>query len=248
MKKISVWAKHHVFAARCVIIISCLLLTIAGISTGILLNDLAVVIPSVIGNLVILLYVGGVAFYPFRSDKRKIGANRFYKKQKIADFVLALSTFLLIVFVSNHRFSNLRYFPALPTAAASSLPADSTVKTYKSIAAFSASMKDENGKTLKWKARKVLLKEQIRAIKRSNDKTKGEKVALIILSVLAALVLLSLVAMAACSLGCSGSEALAIIVGIGGTALVILLLVHLIRSITNKKKKAPAKEEQLKTG
>ncbi len=248
MKKISVWAKHHVFAARCIIIISFLLMTIAGITIGILLDDLAIVIPSVIGDLVILLYVGGVIFYPFRSDKRKIGADLFYKKQKTADFVLALSTFLLIVFISNHRFGNLHYFPSLPTAAATSLPGDSTVKTYKSIAAFSASMKDENGKTRKWKARKALLKEQVKGIKKSTDRTKGEKVALIILSVLAALVLLSLVTMAACSLGCSGSEALAIIVGIGGTALVVLLLVHLIRSITGKTKKALAKKEQLKTG
>ena len=66
MKKISFWAKHHVFAARCIIIVSFLLLTIAGITTGILLDDLAVVIPSVAGNLFIVLYFSGIFFYPLR--------------------------------------------------------------------------------------------------------------------------------------------------------------------------------------
>ena len=109
-------------------------------------------------------------------------------------------------------------------------------------------MKDENGKMLKWKERKKLLKEQIRGIKKTNELSKGEKVALTILAVLAALGLLFLVASLACNLSCSGSDAAAVIVGLGGGALVIVLLVVAIRAIYNKKRKELRKQEKEAAG
>jgi hypothetical protein len=114
---------------------------------------------------------------------------------------------------------------------------DSISKNYKSIKDLNASMQDENGNMLKWKERKKLLKHQIREIKKANDPSKGEKVLLVILSILVALGLLYLVAALSCSIACSGSEAIALLVAIGGTAGVILLLIFVIRAIYGKRRK-----------
>ena len=239
MKKLSFWARNHTWSARFIIVFSFVLLNIAGIVTGILLNDLNVMVPSAVLALSVIIYFTGFLFYPSKSEKRKITADWFYKKQKACDIILAASTFFMIVCISNGQFRSLQYFPLLRAATTSKpiLPADSALKTYKSIAAFSALLKNEDGKSLKWKEKKKLLKEQIRAIKKSDEPSKGGKVVLIILSVIVALGLIGLVASLACSLSCNGSDAAAVIVGIGGAALVIFLLVVAIRAITGKKKK-----------
>lgn len=250
MKKISLWAKHHQWPARFIIISCFILLTITGILVGILLDDLDFILPSAILSTCIVLYFTGILFYPSKSKRRKFNPSLLYKTQKKLDFLLAACTFLMIICISNNRFQSLQYFPSLQAATVSkpTPPADSTIKTYKTINAFSASLKDENGKSLKWKEKKKLLREQIRAIKKSGDMSKGAKVALIILSVIVALGLLYAVAALACGISCNGSEAAAIVVGIGGVFLVILLFVLTIRAITGKKKKkAIIQEEPVKT-
>lgn len=108
-------------------------------------------------------------------------------------------------------------------------------------------MKDENGKTLKWKGRKELLKKQIKGIKKSKETSDGSKVVLILLSVLVAMSLLYLVAAAACSLSCNGSDGAAILVGLGVTAAVVLLTLVVLRAINRKSKKEKPPEENLKT-
>ena len=128
------------------------------------------------------------------------------------------------------------------TGSTISQPGDSS-KTYKSMNELKKMMKDANGKILKWKERKKLMKEQVRRIKKDNSISEGAKVALIILTVLVALGLAILVAALSCSISCSGSEALAVIVGIVGYAAIIFLTVVIIRSIVRNAKKEKAKEK-----
>jgi hypothetical protein len=123
------------------------------------------------------------------------------------------------------------------------IPTDSSVSTYKPLAAFAASMKNEEGKMLKWKERKQLLKEQVKAIKQAKDMSKGAKAALIILSIMVALGLLALVAALACDLSCGGSDTAALLVAVGGTALIVFLLMLTIKAI-NKKSREPKTENQ----
>jgi hypothetical protein len=250
MKKISFWAKHHQWSARFVIISCFILLTITGILVGKLLEDIGVLLPSIIFSICISLYFTGILFYPSKSKRRKFNPSLLYKTQKKFDLLLAACTFLMLICISNDRFQSLQYFPSLQAATVNkpNVPADSTTKTYKTINAFSASLKDENGKSLKWKEKKKLLREQVRAIKKSDGMSKGAKVALIVLSVIVALGLLYAVAALACGVACNGSEAAAILVGIGGTFLVVFLLILVIRSITGRrKKKAIIQEEPVKT-
>ncbi len=244
MRKISVWAKQHPWAARFIIIASFILLNVLGFTTGLLLHDAGIYLPLAAILFFACLYATGFIAYPLKNKngKYRIKASH-YVRQKTCDILLAGSTYLMIVYFGNHKENLFRYSLPFNQAAASNtiLPKDSTVKTYKSIANFSASMKDENGNFLKWKERKKLLKEQIRAIKNSNEPSGGGKTALIILSILVALLLIGLIASLACSISCGGSEVFAVIVGVGGTALVIWLLIRVIRSITRKKIKEPEK-------
>ena len=246
MKKLSLWAREHKQAARFIIVISFIVLNILGVVTGKLFTALGISIPASVMLLFAVAYCAGFIFYPSKSLKgKKLNASAFYVRQKSCDFILAGSTFCMIVYLGNHPDRLFQYIPNLNAATAvnSSLPSDSAVKTYKSIAEFSASMKDENGNHLKWKERKKLLKEQVRAIKSSGLPSEG-KAGLIILSVIAALFLLALVLGLACNLSCSGSDAAAVVVGLGGTALIIFLLVVVIRSIKGKKKKIKEPEKE----
>jgi len=251
MKKLSVWARDHKWSARFIIVTSFIGLNVLGVVTGVLLDSIGISIPATFMVLFVCAYCAGFIAYPSRSLKgKKLNAAAFYVRQKSCDIILAGSTFCMIVYLVNHPDRLFQYGPTLNAAVArsASLPKDSTVKTYKSIGAFSASMKDENGKPLKWKERKKLLKEQVKAIKNSNEPSKEGKVVLIILSVIAALLLIGLVASLACNLSCSGSDAAAVIVGVGGTALVIWLLIIMIRRITGEKKKKIKEQEKEPSG
>ncbi len=240
MKKISLWAKSHKWPARIIIIVSFVLLNGLGIVTGLLLRDLQVILPSATLLFFVSLYAGGVLFYP-RKKRTVDGQARsiYYRRQKTCDMLLVGSTFLLIVYLANQPRQLFNYPPLFASAMATtpSLPKDSSLRSFKPINAFAASMKDENGKLLKWKERKKMLKEQIRAIKNDKEPSPGGKTGLIILSVIVALGLIGLVGSLACTISCGGSEALAIVVLIGGTALVVALLVYVIRRIMGKSKK-----------
>ncbi len=249
MKSISRWGKNHKQLTRLIIILSFILLTFLGIVTGTFLTDFGITTPAILFLSCILVYLMAVVTYPDKSLKgKKITHAIFYTRQKTCDLLLAISTFFMIICLANdpQRISSI-FNPLYAATPAPVIPKDSSVKKYASFAAFSASLKDENGKSLKWKEKKKLLKTQIRAIKKADDLSKGGKVALIILSVLAAIGLIYLVAALACSISCNGSEAAAIIVGVGGAALIIFLLIVAIRAITGKKKKELLREDPAKT-
>ncbi len=240
MKKISQWAKTHKQPARIIIVTSFILLTVLGILTGSLLTDVGISVPSAAMVVFISIYFLGLVGYPAKSLKgKKLNAAAFYVRQKSCDLLLATSTFFMIVYCSNQPNRLFNYSNSLSAAEAvsSSFPKDSTVKGYKTFAAFSASLKDENGKFLKWKEKKKLLKTQVRAIKKDTEMSDGAKVALIVLSVLGAIGLLYIVAALACGLSCNGSEGAAIVLLVGGVGLTVFLLIIAIRAITGKKKK-----------
>jgi|CXWL01.1.fsa_nt_gi hypothetical protein len=255
MKKLSRWAKNHKRSSRIVIVVSFIALTALGIATGMLLTDVGVSISSAAMFVFICIYFAGLIAYPAKSLKgKKLSATAFYVRQKSCDWLLAASTFCMIVYLGNRPGEIFNYSSPLhaATTASSSFPKDSTINSYKTVTAFKASLKDENGKSLKWKEKKKLLKEQVRAIKKDKEMSDGAKVALIFLSVLVALGLLFLVATLACELSCNGSEGAAVLVTVGGAALVVFLLLLAIRAITGKKKKPkkgePIPDDPAKTG
>lgn len=238
MKRISTWGRQHKYAARVIIVISFTILTALGIIAGLLSNELGITISSLAFFVAVGIYFIAVWAYPAQHLKRtRLSRAAFYARQKTCDIALAASTFAMILFFANQPGRIFHYSPGLQSALAAELvvPKDSTVK-HKTIADFSASMKDATGNTLKWKEKKKLLKEQIKAIKKS-DLSRGAKVALIILSVLVALGLLALIGALACDLSCGGSEGAAVLVLTLGSAVVLLLFLLAIKGITGKKRR-----------
>lgn len=235
MRKISVWAKQHPWHARFIIVISFLLLGTIGILSGLMLGNMGISIPLAFLLCFAAVYAFAFIAYPRKKEKGRL----FYQKQKSCDFLLAASTFFMILYLGNHRDQVFRYSSPFGAAMASIpvTPGDSMQRSYKPIHVFAKSMKDEDGKMLKWKERKKLLKEQIRSIKKAEGLSRSGETGLIILSVIVALGLLALVAALACNLSCNGSGAAAVIVGVGGAALVIFLLILVIRKLSGKKKK-----------
>lgn len=247
MRKISLWAKTHKWPARIIIIVSFIILDFLGILSGAFLNDLNISFSFSVFLIFCSIYFLGFFLYPAKRVKgKRINPARFYFRQKACDLMLAASTFCMFIYLGNHPEKIFQGYSSFGATIEINPPlrADSLKKGYKSISEFSASMKDKDGNQLKWKERKKLLKEQIKGIKKSNDLSKGQKTFLTILSIIIGLGLIMLVASAACSLSCNGSDAAAVFVGIGGLALVIFLFTLAMRGIHGKKKKKKLTTEQ----
>ncbi|HET7116839.1 MAG TPA: hypothetical protein VFI29_10130 [Hanamia sp.] len=239
MKKISYWAKIHKTQARTAIVVSFIFLNALAFFTGHFLNQIGIfLLPQFLFGCFFIFLIALIA-YPLKKLKgTKPKSLAYYHLQKSCDFILAASTFCMIVCLCNRPERLFQFYPQIKAFVVVSPSKDSSVKHYKSISDFYSSLVDGKGNSLKWKERKKLLKEQVREIKRDPNTSKGEKIALIFLSVLAAAGLLFLVAGLACNLSCNGYDGAAAIVGIGGTALVIFLLVLAIRAINGKKRKS----------
>ena len=238
MKKYSVWAKRNKKAARLTIVLSFVALTCLGILTGRLLEGSGVSLSASWLWLALVVYFVALIAYPFRKKPGSYRVAYQYARQKTCDVLLAGSTFLLLICVSNKPsvlFSN--HGTLYAAVSIQPVQKDSSGKKYQSLRMFSKTMKDADGKQLKWKERKKLLKQQVKAIRKSADSSAAGKALLIVLSVLIALGLIALIAALACEISCAGSEAAAMVIFIGGTGLVILLLVLAIRAILGKKKK-----------
>ena len=238
MKKISCWAKKHKVYARIIIVVSFIFLNALAFITGHFFYQLGIIFLP--GFLYACFFVFLITFivYPLKMQKQiNPKSSGYYRLQKSCDFMLAASTFCMIVCLCNQPEKLFQFYPESNAFAIAFPVKDGTVKHYKPIGEFNSSLKDEKGNQLTWKERKKLLREQVREIKKDNNLSKGEKIALIILSALAAFGLLVLVAGLSCNLSCNGYGAAAAIVGIGGTALVIFLLVLAIRAINGKKRK-----------
>ena len=243
MKQLSIWAKEHKWASRFIIVLSFISLSFLGMITGLLFDSLDMSLPFFILPGVVFICLLTWIIYPFKKNSAdKMNKQKSYVFQKSCDGVLIGLTFIMFVYFGNHQTTPFHssLFPA-SAVNTSSLPGDSS-KTYLSIAEFKKTMKNENGKPLKWKERKKLMKTQIKAIKNADSLSEGVKVLLIILTVLVAVFLGIGVAALSCSLSCSGSEAAAVIVGIVGYAGIIFLTVLVIKSL-RKSRRDKAKAE-----
>ena len=235
MKTISYWARTHKATARMLIALFYILLNILGWLTGSLLHDSGIFLSPTALSLTVTIYLAGAVFYPARRGKAKPGSTIYYFRQKTCDFLLISATFGLIVFTGN-RANGIATTTTVKAAVTnySVLPEDS-VKRHKSVAEFAAAMKDNSGKLVQWKERKKILQQQLTEIKKAPAMTSTERTFLTILFVLLAIGLELGVMALSCSLSCSGSEGAAILVGVGGTALIIFLLVVAIRSLKKNK-------------
>ncbi len=243
-KQLSYWAREHKWTSRFIIVFSFIVMNVLGIITGLLFSDLDLTFSNWFIVLSVLIF--GIAWLKYPRKKQvtdKIEKNHVYVLRKTCDAVLIGTTFMMFAYFGNRQVTPLNTSVFSASAVNSfSLPGDST-KNYKSLEEFRKSLKDESGKPLKLKERKKLLKQQLKAIKKDNTTSRGDKLVLIILCVLLALALAYAVAAIACSLSCSGSEGAAVVVAVLGLVGVGLLTFFVISSIVRKSRKE--KEEEL---
>ena len=229
MRIISVWARGHIMLTRLLIVFLYIIINLLGLFLGDLLFSSNIVLTSLFIFLTIGLLFAGMLIYP--SKEKKNSYKNFYGLQKTGDLLLATATFLFIVFGGNSL--NKKSFTTFPSVYATSfsIPSSQLVNTSASIQP-NEFAKATAGKPFSKKELKKKLKSKWKEFRKHyKESTKGEKTALIILSILIAAGLLSLLAALSCEISCSGSEGLAIAVGILGTGLIIFLLVRVIQRI-----------------
>jgi uncharacterized membrane protein len=238
MKKLSVWAKKNPWQARIIIIVSHIILSVLAWNTGIVLLAQDIFLPEVFLFLSIFVFLGAVLFYPLKSNRTNANKEVFYRKQKLSDFLLAASTFSMIVCIANtNDVSVLSVSPvrgSIPSAIQQKNPNQPTA------AEILASLQYRDKTTLTRMEKKILkkefklqLKNHVKA-KLSGNKKAANETGAIILTIIAALGLLYLVAALSCSLSCNGSEGAAIVLAVLGSALIIFGVIMIIRGINKK--------------
>ena len=204
--------------------------------------EVSVILPQLYFIACIIFTIALWIWYPDRQNaKPGFASSALYVRRKLFDFSLGAVTFLMIIYAGNN-WEHL--FIKSESAQASKiipLSKDSAIYNNPLIKNFIAGIKSMDVSKLSQREKLRLIKDQIKTIKHDKDTSKGDKTLLLItLSVIIALALLYGLAALSCSISCSGSEALAIIVAIGGTFLIIFFLISIIKRITNppeKKKK-----------
>ena len=237
MKKISRWASRHKWPARLLIVISFIFLNCLGLFLGNALTVSQFTIPSLWIYATAFIFITGFITYPSR--KQKGSYKNFYKSQKISDFVLVSTTFLLVIGFGNHYHLQKNQSPfQFAYANATELTAINKSSSRES----SIIPKKKKSLIKTWKSK---LKENIRKIKKEyKDASPGERTALIILSIIVALGLLFLVLSISCSLSCAGSDGAALVVGLLGTGLILFVLTRVIKRINRGRPKEPKPQPQ----
>ena len=234
MKKISYWAKHHVWQSRVLIVSMWLVINIIGIFAGKSLTEINITVPEYFWSVCIVSAIFLIACYPQRIGRFAGTYSKLYTRRKVIDFFLGLVTFFMIIYISNYRqtlFSNTQY-----TQASAIIPAhrDSSISNHPLIKNFILKIKSADVSHMSSREKMKLIKQQLRKVNADKEISKSTKTLLIILTVLLAIVLIMGIAALSCTIACSGSEALAILVGIGGTFLVAFLAVRLIKQISRR--------------
>ncbi|MGZ3839606.1 MAG: hypothetical protein ACXVMS_10465 [Flavisolibacter sp.] len=232
MRKISLWASRHLWAARILLVFIHLALILIAWTAGNLLYQAAISIPAPLICFWVVGFLAVCSIYPSRENRKAF--RQAYRTQKICDGLLATLSFLLVLSLANHQEVANSPF---------GLPAAASVSTSPARVTPPASQK--TGKVSffnKWKRK--LATGMMRLSQHFKKASSGEKVAMIILAVILAIFLLFGVMALACSASCSGSDALAILIGILGTALIVFLLVKVIKSINRKYSKPETKTAQ----
>jgi len=241
MKNLSKWAKNHPISARIIIAVSHVLIAISGLCLGLL----SYVYDFRPGNWIALL-LGNVFFiaYFLYPNRRKIkGWFKYsYLRQKLLDFTLVITHFLIIA-------TGVNYFAFSPNSNPQSTSYEARSNSYEARLAV-LRIKPQVEKKSKKKSRSQLrktfkkmkkkikaeLKQMKKAMKKQGNKKDARLIQalLILLTIGVALLLGVLIAALACEISCSGQEGLATAILLLGWTGVVWLSVIMIKKILQK--------------
>lgn len=238
MKKISAWGRQHPWKARIIIVTSHVLFILLALYAGRSLWEMELQLPAGIMYGLMAVYLFAAITYPRKKDKTAENRNAFYIRQKSRDFLLLASTFgMVLIFSNNPGYS---FAPMQPLFASSAI---SVIKEKPTAAEILESLKHRDKSSLTRMEKRILKQEFKKQLKTyalasiQGKKEARDNAGLVILAIVGAIGLLALVAMLACNISCSGSDGGAIVVGLLGTAAVIIGLVLVLRSIKRKNAK-----------
>lgn len=231
MYQLSLWARHHVWTTRALYVLLYLLLNLAGWLLGEQLAAVGIYLTQATFYTGAALFLVSFFMYP---SKSKRGKRRFYVYQKSCDAALITGTFMLILCLAQPQSLPSSWLSLSTPAQATEVVTPATEKP-RAQQKKSIFRKLANG-AIQWlgidkSIQKRVQKNIARLKKEYRDSTEGEKIALIILSVLVAIALLGLLGSLACTISCNGSEGAAILVAVLGTGLIVFLLVKVIQRI-----------------
>ncbi|MDE3236130.1 MAG: hypothetical protein KGO81_09265 [Bacteroidota bacterium] len=242
MRKISLWAHHHLWAARLAITFIKLSLALLGIFVGFTLSGIHYYLsPAVFYSSALALLIITFLYPNKKTSTTYFSKKQFYLRQKISDIVAGTCSFILVMAVVNHEYLVITGEPAYASLPSKRIHQKPTAEEILS------SLQYRDRSDLKRFEKRILKREFEKQLgiyltsKLKNDNNKAEKATLIILAIIAAVGLTFLLAALACDISCSGNDGLAILVGIVGFAAIVWLLIIAIRSI-NKSHKEKVKE------
>ena len=224
MRTLAFWASGHKRTARLTIIVSYFFLNVIGLFLGDIIHSLNIKFTPLFFLGAILMTLLGWMLYPSKSRKQQY--RNFFWRQKSADLILISATFLFVVYLGNSLNNSSNSFRN-PLQAASIIITNNPAN----VSEPSVAKPNFSKKSLRKK-----IKTEFKRLRRAyKESTKLQKAIYIFLTILAAGALSYLVMGIACSLYCSGSEALAIItftLGMGG---IIFGTIKLIQRIIRGK-------------
>jgi len=239
--KVSTWAKQNPWQARMLLLASHLLLNIFAITLGLILTQLGIMLPEYTLMSGVFIFSVGLTIYPIKAEKRvRYSKIQFYKRQKLADLMLAGATFIMVLQMGNEYFKH----EVKPVNKVWSYAAQAcyvkVIKPENVTSPISPLSEKQDKKNITNKKEKTSsLNSKIRTLRSYiNNISEGRKIGLGILLILGSVWLSFLVVGLACNLSCSGAEGAAIMVGILGSAAVVFLLLKAFKMMSKKKNEA----------
>ena len=244
MKNLSKWAKKHPVSSRIIIAFSHVLIVLSGLFLGFLtyVQDykLASWLLPLLGSLFFIAYF----LYPNRQEVK--GWFKYsYLRQKVLDFTLVITHFLILAIGFNH----FAFSPSFNTSPTSYQARSTSYEARLVVLDVKPQVEKKNKKKRRSQLRKTFkkmkkkikteLKQMKRAMKKKGNKKEARliQILLLLLTLGVAVALGALIAGLACQLSCSGQEGLATAVLILGWTSIVLLSIIVIKNIFQKKTK-----------
>lgn len=233
MRKISYWAKRNPAPAITLIVFIKIALIALALLLGTILRESGILMTSQVFYIAACILLLTVILYP----RRKVEVTKNYYLRKTCDFMISFAAFISVAGMANHPeaapglgfTSGAGAFIIRPTA-------EQILKT----------LKENPDKKLSRAEKRILKREFNKQLlvfakaKLKGDKDGGDKSAVIIITIIAALGLGFLLAALVCNLSCNGADAAAVIVGLVGGIGIVWGTIAVIRSINRKKDKNTA--------
>lgn len=241
MKRISTWALYHPKKARLLMVFLQVIVFFLAYYIGNRLQEAGLYLSDSFLYITGLLLFLAIISYPNKRRKKDYFEYRYYVRQKTNDFVIAVTSFFLLITAFNSNlflhFQNNAYATSVVTPSSATVSEPSADGKKKKISA------------REWRQIKTMLKKQFKKLvvvkegSRGQGKNKGLKLALAIVS---GIIVTALLAALACSISCNGSGALAVIVLVLGLGGIVWGLIAWIKSIYRKKGSTTRRKKRIK--